>query len=299
MIGDDNVIREGVTIHRGMLQDRSATTIGNHNLFMAYVHVGHDCEVGDHVIMANNASLAGHVSVGDHANIGGYSGILQFRTVGAYTHIAAFSYVIKDVPAYVTAGRQSRPRGRAECRGHAATRRAGGDPDRPARRVPHGLPGGSDRVRGVRGTCGRRRGVGGRTPVRRYRPGIGARHRASPERSRGGGLRLLPPGPGAAQIDGSGSAGHRASDRSGPGAKSVPARRWPIRPGLPSGSDASCRRLFAPVWARYALYRLNLGVAGAQQRPQHAVAGGPPPGSPAPPPASGEASHHVVVDVAG
>ena len=102
-IGDDNVIREGVTIHRGMLQDRSATIIGNHNLFMAYVHVGHDCEVGDHVIMANNASLAGHVSVGDHANIGGYSGILQFRTVGAYTHIAAFSYVIKDVPAYVTA----------------------------------------------------------------------------------------------------------------------------------------------------------------------------------------------------
>ena len=69
---------------------------------MAYVHVGHDCEVGDHVIMANNASLAGHVSVGDHANIGGYSGILQFRTVGAHTHVAAFCYVTKDIPAYVT-----------------------------------------------------------------------------------------------------------------------------------------------------------------------------------------------------
>ncbi len=101
-IGDDNVIREGVTIHRGMLQDRSATTIGDHNLFMAYVHVGHDCEVGNHVIMANNASLAGHVSVGDHVNIGGYAGILQFRTVGAYSHVAAFAYVIKDIPAYVT-----------------------------------------------------------------------------------------------------------------------------------------------------------------------------------------------------
>ena len=101
-IGDDNVIREGVTIHRGMLQDRGATVIGNNNLFMAYVHVGHDCEVGDHVIMANNASLAGHVSVGDHANIGGYSGILQFRTVGAHTHVAAFCYVTKDIPAYVT-----------------------------------------------------------------------------------------------------------------------------------------------------------------------------------------------------
>ena len=102
VIGDDNVIREGVTIHRGMLQDRGATVIGNHNLLMAYVHVGHDCEVGDHVIMANNASLAGHVSVGDHANIGGYAGILQFRTVGAYTHVAAFAYVVKDIPAYVT-----------------------------------------------------------------------------------------------------------------------------------------------------------------------------------------------------
>ena len=101
-IGDDNVIREGVTIHRGMLRDRGVTVIGNNNLLMAYVHVGHDCEVGDGVIMANNASLAGHVTVGDGANIGGYAGILQFRTVGAYTHVAAFSYVIKDVPAYVT-----------------------------------------------------------------------------------------------------------------------------------------------------------------------------------------------------
>ena len=103
IMGDDNVVREGVTIHRGMLQDRGATVIGNNNLFMAYVHIGHDCEVGDHVIMANNASLAGHVSVGDHANIGGYTGVLQFRSLGAFTHIAAFSYVIKDVPAYVTA----------------------------------------------------------------------------------------------------------------------------------------------------------------------------------------------------
>ncbi len=102
-IGDDNVIREGVTIHRGMLKDRGVTVIGDNNLLMAYVHVGHDCEVGNGVIMANNASLAGHVTVGDGANIGGYAGILQFRTVGAYTHVAAFSYVIKDVPAYVTA----------------------------------------------------------------------------------------------------------------------------------------------------------------------------------------------------
>ena len=69
---------------------------------MAYVHVGHDCVVGDHVIMANNASLAGHVTVGDYANFGGYSGIPQFRAVGAYTHIAAMSLVVKDIPAYMT-----------------------------------------------------------------------------------------------------------------------------------------------------------------------------------------------------
>lgn len=103
IMGDDNVVREGVTIHRGMLQDRGATVIGNNNLFMAYVHIGHDCVVGDHVIMANNASLAGHVSVGDHANFGGYCGVLQFRSVGAFTHIAGFSLVLKDIPAYVTA----------------------------------------------------------------------------------------------------------------------------------------------------------------------------------------------------
>ena len=102
-MGDDNVVREGVTIHRGMLRDRGATVIGNNNLFMAYVHIGHDCEVGDHVIMANNASLAGHVTVGDHANFGGYSGVRQFRSIGAFTHIGGFAGVAKDVPAYVTA----------------------------------------------------------------------------------------------------------------------------------------------------------------------------------------------------
>ena len=101
-IGDDNVIREGVTIHRGLVQDQNCTRIGNHCLLMAYVHIGHDCIVGDHVIMANNASIAGHVRVGDYANFGGYSGVAQFRSIGAYSHIAAMSLVIKDVPAYMT-----------------------------------------------------------------------------------------------------------------------------------------------------------------------------------------------------
>ncbi len=104
-IGENTVIREGVTIHRGM--DKGGigrTEVGSNCLLMAYVHVGHDCIVGDHVIMANNASLAGHVRVGDYANFGGYSGIPQFRNVGAYTHIAGMSLVLKDVPAYMTVG---------------------------------------------------------------------------------------------------------------------------------------------------------------------------------------------------
>ena len=102
-IGEHTIIREGVTIHRGM--DKGGigrTEVGSHCLLMAYVHVGHDCIVGDHVIMANNASLAGHVEVGDYANFGGYAGIPQFRKIGAHTHIAAMSMVTKDVPAYMT-----------------------------------------------------------------------------------------------------------------------------------------------------------------------------------------------------
>ena len=101
-IGDNNTIREGVTIHRGMVQDDSKTAIGSGCLLMAYVHVGHDCILGDHVIMANNASVAGHVHVGDYANFGGYSGVAQYRHIGAHTHVAAMSLVVKDVPDFVT-----------------------------------------------------------------------------------------------------------------------------------------------------------------------------------------------------
>lgn len=102
-IGENTIIREGVTIHRGMAKGGSGRTIiGKHCLLMAYVHIGHDCVVGDHVVMANNASLAGHVEVGDHANFGGYSGIPQFRRIGTGTHIGGMSLVLKDVPAYMT-----------------------------------------------------------------------------------------------------------------------------------------------------------------------------------------------------
>jgi UDP-N-acetylglucosamine acyltransferase len=111
IIGDNNVIREGVTIHRGTVQDKGETIIGNHNLLMAYAHVGHDSVIGNHVIMVNNSSLAGHVNVGDWAILSGYALVHQYVSVGAHSFIgpAAFSY--HDVPAFVTAfGSPAEPR---------------------------------------------------------------------------------------------------------------------------------------------------------------------------------------------
>lgn len=111
IIGDNNVIREGVTIHRGTIQDKDETIIGSHNLLMAYAHVGHDSVIGDHVIMVNNSSLAGHVNVGDWAILSGYALIHQYVSIGAHSFIgpAAFSY--HDVPAFVTAfGSPAEPR---------------------------------------------------------------------------------------------------------------------------------------------------------------------------------------------
>jgi UDP-N-acetylglucosamine acyltransferase len=102
VIGDNNVIREGVTIHRGTVQDRSETTIGNDNLIMAYVHIGHDSVVGNNIILVNNASLAGHVVVGDWAIISGYSLIHQFCTIGAHSFVGMGSGLKHDVAAYCT-----------------------------------------------------------------------------------------------------------------------------------------------------------------------------------------------------
>ena len=101
-VGDDNVFREGVNIHRGTVKDAGRTVIGSHCLLMPYVHVAHDCVIGNHVILANYAAVSGHVHVGDYANFGGYAGVAQFRRVGAHAHLAAMSLVIKDVPDYVT-----------------------------------------------------------------------------------------------------------------------------------------------------------------------------------------------------
>ena len=111
IIGDNNVIREGVTIHRGTVQDKSETRIGNHNLLMAYVHVGHDSVVGDHVIMVNNASISGHVHVGDWTILSGYCLVHQFVNIGPHCFIGPAAFIYHDVPAFVTAfGSPAEPR---------------------------------------------------------------------------------------------------------------------------------------------------------------------------------------------
>lgn len=101
VMGDDNVIREGVTLHRGTVQDRAETTIGSRNLFMAYVHVGHDCVIGNDCVLANQVTLAGHVRLGDHAIIGGLSAIHQFCHFGAHAMAGGGSIITKDTPAFV------------------------------------------------------------------------------------------------------------------------------------------------------------------------------------------------------
>lgn len=112
VIGDDNVIREFCTLNRGTVQDEGATRIGSHNLIMAYVHVAHDCVLGDHIIMGNNASLAGHVTIGDWAILSGFSQIHQFCDIGAHAFISFNSLVNRSVPPYVTVSpEKSKPKG--------------------------------------------------------------------------------------------------------------------------------------------------------------------------------------------
>jgi UDP-N-acetylglucosamine acyltransferase len=102
-IGDRNVFREFCTINRGTVLDRGVTRIGNDNLFMSYSHVGHDCTLGDNIVMANVATLAGHVEIGDCANLGGLSAVHQYCKIGAYSFIANNGAVTRDVPPYVLA----------------------------------------------------------------------------------------------------------------------------------------------------------------------------------------------------
>lgn len=101
VIGDDNVVRENVTLHRGTVQDRGETTIGSRNLFMAYAHVGHDCVIGNDCIFANAATLAGHVKIGNFAILGGLSAIHQFCHMGDHAMAGGGSIITKDIAAYV------------------------------------------------------------------------------------------------------------------------------------------------------------------------------------------------------
>lgn len=111
-IGDNNTIREFCTFNRGTVQDKGVTSIGSDNWIMAYVHIAHDCQVGNHTILANNSSLAGHVDIHDHAILGGFTLIHQFCKVGSHVITAVGSVVFKDIPPYVTAaGYDAKPHG--------------------------------------------------------------------------------------------------------------------------------------------------------------------------------------------
>lgn len=111
-IGDRNVIREYSTVHRGTIQDKSVTRLGDDNLLMAYTHVAHDCVIGNGVIMANGASLAGHVTVDDSAILGGFSLVHQFCRIGRYSFSGMGSVISRDIPPYVmVGGSPTRPRG--------------------------------------------------------------------------------------------------------------------------------------------------------------------------------------------
>ena len=111
-IGDENVIREYVSIHSGTAQDRAETTIGDGNWFLAYTHVAHDCVVGNRTTWSNNAQVAGHVRVDDWAVLGAYAGVHQFCRIGAHTMLAAGTIVLQDVPPYtVVQGYPAVPKG--------------------------------------------------------------------------------------------------------------------------------------------------------------------------------------------
>lgn len=104
IIGDNTTIREAVTINRGTI-DKMKTEVGSNCLIMAYVHLAHDCIVGNNVIIANGVQVAGHVTINDHARIGGLSAVHQFVNVGRHVMIEGGSMVSKDVPPFVKAGR--------------------------------------------------------------------------------------------------------------------------------------------------------------------------------------------------
>jgi len=126
VIGDRNTVREFCTLNCGTVQDAGVTRIGNDNWIMAYVHVAHDCVLGDHTILANSTQLAGHVVIGDHAILGGFTGVHQFCSVGAHCITSVGSVVLQDIAPFVmAAGNPAEPRGINS----EGLRRRGFDPD--------------------------------------------------------------------------------------------------------------------------------------------------------------------------
>jgi len=103
VLGDNNIIREFVTIHRATTKETCKTVCGSDNLFMNYVHIAHDCKLGDNIIMSNSATLGGHVAIEDHAIVGGIVAVHQYVRIGAYCIIGGASAVSKDIPPYVLA----------------------------------------------------------------------------------------------------------------------------------------------------------------------------------------------------
>ena len=112
VIGDGNTIREFCTLNCGTAQDAGVTRLGSGNWIMAYVHVAHDCQIGNQTIFANNTQLAGHVHVGDHAILGGFTGVHQFVRIGAHSFTAIATVLVHDLPPYVmAAGDTAKPYG--------------------------------------------------------------------------------------------------------------------------------------------------------------------------------------------
>ena len=101
VIGHRNTIREFCTFNTGTVQDRAVTRVGDDNWIMAYVHIAHDCQVGNQTTLANNTTLAGHVDVGDWATVGGLTGVLQRMRIGAHTMVGFASHIGKDVPPFM------------------------------------------------------------------------------------------------------------------------------------------------------------------------------------------------------
>ena len=111
-IGNNNTIREFCTFNCGTAQDAGVTRVGDDNWIMAYVHLAHDCQIGNHTIFANNAQLAGHVHIGDYAILGGFTAVHQFCRVGAHSITAISTVVLQDIPPYVMAsGNTAKPYG--------------------------------------------------------------------------------------------------------------------------------------------------------------------------------------------